>query len=73
MSEQSEKSHLSVEPGRPISYWLGWVGFGLMIVLLTYSIRKRLFPDRNFGELSGWLDFHIFCGLLGPILIIYQL
>jgi hypothetical protein len=59
-------------PGHQISYWLGWFGFTLMAILLSYSLRKRFMIFSRLGKLNGWLDFHIFCGLLGPILIIFH-
>ena len=64
--------NLSPEPGRPISLWLGYAGFGFMLVTNLYIIRKRLGLFKTMGKTSGWLDFHIFCGLLGPLLIVFH-
>jgi hypothetical protein len=63
---------LSPAPGRFLSYWIGWIGFGFIATLLIYSIRKRFQIFHKWGSLQGWLDFHIFCGLVGPILIIFH-
>ena len=27
---------------------------------------------RSFGNIQNWLDFHIFCGLLGPLFIVFH-
>lgn len=59
-------------PGHPLSYWLGWIGFSLMVIMNVYSMRTRFSSMRNWGKLSHWLNFHIFCGLLGPTLIIFH-
>ncbi len=63
---------ISPEPGRVISYWLGWVGFAFMVAMLLYTIRKRFQVFHKLGRLATWLDFHIFCGIIGPILIIFH-
>jgi hypothetical protein len=60
---------LSLVPGHPISYWEGWIGYGAMAALLFYTLRKRWHALRAFGSMEEWLNFHIFLGLLGPLLI----
>jgi hypothetical protein len=45
---------------------------GLILMLMTetlYSLRKRLRLAR-WGRMSGWLEFHIFTGLVGPYLVL---
>ena len=65
--------HLSLSPktGGSISQFLGWTGFGIMCLTNFYSLRKRSFLN-SFGKLGSWLDFHIFCGLVGPTLILFH-
>lgn len=63
---------LSPVPGGTLSLYLGWFGFGLMVIAGIYSLRKRWPLLKNFGSMPGWLDFHIFCGLLGPTLILFH-
>jgi hypothetical protein len=60
----------SLKPGGSRGYWLGVVGTLLMIVMHLYSLRRRARVLRDVGRLSSWLNFHIFCGLLGPALIV---
>ncbi len=60
----------SLKPGGTAGRAFGIVGAGLMTVMLLYSVRKRVKPLRKAGPLSIWLDFHIFCGVIGPLLII---
>ena len=66
------KFDLNPRPGYPLSYLLGWLGFGIMLLTNLYILKKRLPLFKGQGKMSGWLDFHIFCGMLGPILIIFH-
>ncbi|PIP94857.1 MAG: hypothetical protein COW00_14590 [Bdellovibrio sp. CG12_big_fil_rev_8_21_14_0_65_39_13] len=66
------KKELDPTPGYPLSYFLGILGFGIMCVTNFYIMRKRLGLFKNWGTTNGWLDFHIFCGLIGPIFIIFH-
>ncbi|HEY0143966.1 MAG TPA: hypothetical protein VGF48_23975 [Thermoanaerobaculia bacterium] len=60
----------SLKPGGSLGKAFGMIGAGLMTVMLLYSVRKRVRPLRKAGPLSIWLDFHIFCGVIGPLLVI---
>jgi len=58
---------------RPAGTWglsLGVVGTVLMLLLLLYSVRKRFRFLRRLGFLSTWLNYHIFCGIFGPLFIL---
>ena len=49
---------------------IGIVGFILMLMTETlYSLRKRRRTAR-WGKMSGWLQFHIFTGLVGPYMVL---
>ena len=60
----------SLKPGGTLGRSFGIAGAALMTIMLLYSARKRLKPLRKAGPVSAWLDFHIFCGVIGPLLII---
>jgi hypothetical protein len=60
------------DPGRSLSLWLGWTGLSLMLVMNLYSLRKRTAFLNGVGKLSAWLNFHVFCGLLGPTFILFH-
>jgi hypothetical protein len=60
----------SLKPGGTLGHTFGVIGSSLMVVMLAYSIRKRARFLRNAGRLRSWLDFHIFCGVVGPLLVI---
>lgn len=54
-----------------VGHGLGVVGTLMLVVGVgTYSIRKRAKNLRRAGNLSGWLDFHIFLCTLGPFLVV---
>lgn len=63
---------ISAIPGRPLSLWLGWIGLSLMITMNVYTLRKKAQFMQNWGKASAWLNFHVFCGLLGPTLIFFH-
>ena len=42
----------------------------MLVLLLTYSFRKRLRILGNSGNIRNWLNFHIYLGISGPIFII---
>jgi hypothetical protein len=60
----------ALKPGGTRGHALGVIGSSLMVVMLVYSVRKRARFLRNVGKLRTWLDFHIFCGVIGPLLVI---
>jgi len=49
---------------------LGVIGSSMMLLMLLYSVRKRVAALRRVGPLSRWLDAHIFLGVFGPLLVI---
>jgi len=49
---------------------LGTVGSSMMVLMLLYSVRKRVPGLRKLGQLSRWLDIHIFLGVIGPLLVV---
>ena len=60
----------TLKPGGTRGHLFGVIGSSLMVVMLVYSVRKRARFLRNAGRLRSWLDFHIFCGIIGPLLVI---
>jgi hypothetical protein len=53
-------------------HFLGILGSLFMILLLGYSLRKRVRWMRNWGTLNVWLEAHIFLGLAGPFLVLFH-
>ena len=62
--------HQIIRPAGIRGHGLGVLGTLMMIILLSYSLRKRNMIFGNWGVLSTWLDFHIFLGIMGPLFII---
>ena len=73
-TSQLERPHLPAhqmwKPSGIYGHGLGILGTSLVLGLLVYSLRKRWKWLRKFGSLKTWLNYHIFMGITGPILII---
>lgn len=48
----------------------GYLGAGMMIFMLIYSVRKRFHFLEKLSSLQSMLHFHIFLGIMGPLLIV---
>jgi len=66
------ESHRLLRPSGTAGHLLGIAGVALMLAMQLYTVRKRRPRSRWPGSLSFWLEFHIFCGLLGPALITFH-
>jgi len=51
-------------------YYMGLVGGVMMLMLLTYPLRKYLQSFRNWGPVRHWFSFHMFLGVAGPVLVL---
>jgi hypothetical protein len=59
-------------PDRGLGYVFGIIGSVMMLILLTYPLRKRSRAMRGLGRLPGWLKFHMVLGILGPAFILFH-
>jgi len=57
-------------PGDDVGYYLGLVGGVMMLLLLTYPLRKYLHGFRTWGPVKHWFSLHMFFGVAGPVLVI---
>ncbi len=64
--------HKEFKPGGIVGHGLGIAGSVMILLLLTYSLRKRVKVVRRVGKLSTWLNYHIFLGVAGPILVTFH-
>ncbi len=55
-----------------LGYALGIIGGSLMLILLLYSMRKRVRFLRRFGATKYWFRIHMMLGIVGPLLILYH-
>lgn len=64
--------HDQLKPSGFIGHGLGIIGTALMILLLSYSARKRIRSMQRLGNIRWWLNYHIWMGVTGPILVIFH-
>lgn len=64
--------HQLLRPSGPIGQTLGMVGALLMLMPFLYMLRKRLPWLKSSGSLRGWLEVHLFCGVVGPVLVTFH-
>ncbi|HSD67522.1 MAG TPA: hypothetical protein VLF95_12510 [Vicinamibacteria bacterium] len=56
--------------GGSTGHKLGMTGASMMVLMLLYSVRKRVGALRRLGPLGRWLDVHIYLGVFGPLLVV---
>ena len=59
-----------ITPEHGLGYLLGIIGTALMVILLSYPLRKRMRGLRGWGKLPNWLNVHMMLGIFGPTLVI---
>ena len=67
-----EPQHRLLRPSGVVGHALGLVGLAMMLVPVAYSIRKKWRRLRNLGSMKTWLEVHIFCGIVGPVLVTFH-
>jgi hypothetical protein len=58
------------KPAGQAGWPLGVIGSSMMVVMLLYTVRKRIRLFRHWGALARWLDIHIYLGVVGPLLVV---
>jgi hypothetical protein len=61
--------HRVLRPSGPVGQTLGVAGTALMVVPFVYMGRKRLRRLKPVGAVKSWLEIHLFCGIVGPVLV----
>jgi hypothetical protein len=56
----------------PVGHGIGWAGTLSMCIMHVYSIRRRVRAFSHWGRLRTWLQFHIFMGLQGAMLVTFH-
>ena len=64
--------HGSLRPSGPVGLALGVAGVVAMLCTLPYAVRKRWKRLARVGSMRGWLETHIFFGVVGPVLITFH-
>lgn len=65
-------AHRLLRPSGPVGQTLGVAGAALMLVPFAYMGYKRLRRRRSGANLTRLLEVHIFCGIVGPVLITFH-
>lgn len=65
-------AHRWLKPSGAIGQSLGIAGLLLMFVPMLYAIRKKSAHLARLGSLKAWLEVHIFCGSVGPVLVTFH-
>jgi hypothetical protein len=58
------------QPGDDTGYWVGVAGSVMMLLLLTYPLRKYVRFAQSWGNMKVWFWLHIVLGVFGPLLIL---
>jgi cytochrome b561 len=61
----------ALRPSGLIGNGYGWVAAMLVVLNLSYLIRRR-FGSARFGSMKTWLDVHVFTGLLAVALVSFH-
>jgi len=62
-------AHTVLRPSGWVGLPLGIAGAVAMLSTLPYAARKRWTPLKRLGTVPGWLEVHIFFGIVGPVLV----
>lgn len=62
-------SHGQLRPSGELGLLYGYIGAAVLLLLLLYSVRKRVRALHGLGKLGRWLNVHIFFGIAGPLMI----
>lgn len=64
--------HQLLRPSGRVGQPFGVAGFVLMLVPVAYAVRKKVRRFREAGSLKTWLEVHVFCGIVGPVLVSFH-
>jgi hypothetical protein len=74
LASPSQRVRLPLHPilrqSGSVGHFLGILGALFMVLLLGYSLRKRLRFMWKWGNTNDWLEVHIFLGISGPVLVL---
>jgi len=61
--------HPQLRPSGTVGHVLRISRASLTVIMHLYSLRKRARFLSRLGPINVWLEAHIFCGILGPVLV----
>src|SRR5690606_6581526 len=65
-----DEDYISASSG--LGYYLGLGGGCMILLLLTYSLRKRFRPLRHLFHLRYWFRLHMMLGVFAPTAILFH-
>jgi hypothetical protein len=65
-------AHRALRPSGPFGQTFGVIGGVMMLVPFLYILRKRMVHWTWAGSMKTWLEVHLFCGIVGPVLITFH-
>jgi len=65
LDQAADARHAALRSSGRAGLLLGLIGTALILMNLTYLVRRRLIRWRWPGSLRSWMDFHVASGLLG--------
>jgi hypothetical protein len=66
------EGHGLLRPSGSLGHALGVTGLLMMTVPVVYSVRKKWRRLSRLGQIRHWLNVHIFCGIVGPVLVTFH-
>jgi len=64
--------HLALKSAGSWGHGVGIVATAFMLSNFLYAVRKRGRIFTGFGDIRGWLDFHVFVGTMSPLVIAFH-
>ena len=64
--------HQDLRPSGPFGQTFGVIGAAMILVPFLYMLRKRLVRWTWAGRLKIWLEVHLFCGIVGPVIVTFH-
>lgn len=61
-----------IRPDQGLGYKLGLAGVAMMLLMMSYSVRKRVRRLWSWGTLAHWFRVHMVLGVVGPLLILFH-
>jgi hypothetical protein len=65
-------AHRLLRPSGPAGQSFGLVGALMMLMPFFYMARKRIARLKHLGSARAWLEIHLFCGIVGPVLVTFH-
>jgi hypothetical protein len=62
-------AHTLLKPSGYVAHAMGAIGVLMILMPVAYSVRKHWKRMSRWGSLKTWLEVHVFCGFVGPVLV----